>query len=84
MWSSHSCCDAHFPLVYLLAVAGPGFRVSVFEFFYKMVFWKIKTCLLTYIVNYMYDLKLSTYAMVITDSITSLLYSDFIQLFQKN
>jgi hypothetical protein len=65
------------------AVAGPGFIGWVFEIFYRMVFWKIKTCLLTYIVNYMYNLKLSIHAMVINDSITSLLNSNFIQLFQK-
>jgi hypothetical protein len=68
---------------YTKAVAGPGFIGWVFEIFYRMVFWKIKTCLLTDIVNYMYNLKLSTHAMVITDSITSLLNSNFIQLFQK-
>jgi hypothetical protein len=31
------------------SVAGPGFRGWVFEIFYKMVFWKIKTCLYIYI-----------------------------------
>jgi hypothetical protein len=35
-------------------VAGPGFREWVFEIFYRMIFWKIKTCLSIYIVNYIY------------------------------
>jgi hypothetical protein len=65
----------------LFTVAGPGFIRWVSEIFYRMVFWKIKTCLLIYIVNYMYNLKLSTHAMVINDSITSLLNLNFIQLF---